>query len=241
MYHSVTFGDKNSYTDWHLVPDSRPVVAMPEPKTMMVEVPGANGVLDLSESLTNYPTYKNREGSFKFHVLSGYKDWNALYTEIATYLHGRVRAVVLEDDPDFFYRGRHKIEWVSNNDGSGSEVEITYEYEPYKYYKYLSTAEDPEKYRYISNTGTNRIDLSHDPTIGTVPVVPKLIAYDVSGTFKVSLWNAELNLNLIKRFSENTTVVCSDFMMSNLRGNNTIYVDLEGTGKLSIEFRRASL
>ena len=242
MYHSVIFGSKNSYADWHLVPDSRPLVVMPEPKTMMVEVPGANGVLDLSESLTKYPIYGNREGSFNFHVLSGYENWHVLYNKIATYLHGKVRNVILEDDPDFYYVGRHKVEWISNNDGSGSDVNISYVYEPYKYYKYLSTQEAPSKYSNISNTGTVIKTFTGDPTLGDVPVIPKLIVSNVSNTFKLTLNNSELGISdLVKTFSQSTTATYYDFVLSNISGNNPLTIKMEGTGKVSIEFRRASL
>ena len=242
MYHSVTFGNKNTYTDWHLVPDSRPVLAMPEPKTMMVEVPGANGVLDLSESLTKYPIYKNREGSFTFHVLNGYEDWHVLYNKIATYLHGKVRTLCLEDDPDFYYVGRYKVKWTSNNDGSGSEVEISYVCEPYKYYKYTSNQEAPNLYYNISNTGTNYKYFSDQATLGDIPVIPTLVVTGVINTFKLTLTNPELGLsNITKTFSQNTTAKYYDFIISNLSGTNVTTIKMEGTGRVSLDFRRASL
>ena len=48
MYHSITFGTvsngqitgKNTWTDWHLIPSSRPVVSQAAPQTSMMEVPG---------------------------------------------------------------------------------------------------------------------------------------------------------------------------------------------------------
>lgn len=66
--HSVVFGNKDSWKDWHLIPSSRPVFATPEVKTNFIDIPGADGGIDLSEALSGYPVYKNRNGSFKFLV-----------------------------------------------------------------------------------------------------------------------------------------------------------------------------
>lgn len=242
MYHSITFGSKNSYSDWHLVPDGRQIVAMPEPKTSIVDIPGANGVLDLSESLTNYPVYNNREGDFNFHVLNDIESLDSLYSKIATYLHGRTYNVVLEDDPDYFYKGRHAIEWSHENDGTWSHLKISYSYNPFKYYKYTSIQEAPLKYSNISNTGTNTITLTGESSLGSIPVVPKLIVSNVSGTFRLTLNNSELGIsNLIKEFSTGSSKTYHDFILSNISGNNPLTIKMEGTGKLSIEFRRASL
>lgn len=134
MYHSITFGSKNSYTHWHLVPDSRPVVVMPEQKKQQVDIPGGNGVVDLSMSLYRFPVYNRRSGSFTFHVLNNYSgyNWAELYQEIVNYLHGPKRTMRLEDDPNYEYKGYFGVQWTSNNDGSGSEIEISYDLEPYK-------------------------------------------------------------------------------------------------------------
>lgn len=65
MYHSVFFGGKNTWDDWHIVPSSRPVIKPPTKKTNYLDIPGADGNLDLSEALTGYPVYNNREGSIE--------------------------------------------------------------------------------------------------------------------------------------------------------------------------------
>ena len=67
MYHSITFGSKNTWEDWHLVPTSRPLFLPPKQKKSITDIPGGDGVLDMSEALTGYPVFNNREGSFEFH------------------------------------------------------------------------------------------------------------------------------------------------------------------------------
>lgn len=89
MYHSITFGTKNTWDDWHLIPKTRPLFNPPPVKTKFVEVPGGDGSLDLSVALTGRPMYGNRTGSFEFYVENGHKNWSVLYSEIMAYLHGR--------------------------------------------------------------------------------------------------------------------------------------------------------
>lgn len=136
IYHSVIFGDKNTWDDWHLIPSSRPIFAVPSQKVVTVDVPGANGVIDLSTALTGKPLFNNREGSFEFIVMldPSYGTWIERYTELLNYLHGKTMHIILEDDPEWYYNGRVTIDaWDSPSDGSGSTVSISYSVEPYKY------------------------------------------------------------------------------------------------------------
>lgn len=60
MYHSITIGDKNTWDDWHLIPATRPLFNPPTVKENMVNIPGGDGVLDLTASLAGRPTYNNQ-------------------------------------------------------------------------------------------------------------------------------------------------------------------------------------
>lgn len=139
MYHSVTFGNKNTWTDWHLVPTSRPVIDPPPVKTRYVEIPGADGVIDLTDSLTGKPAYNNREGSIEFYVLNQYDlegpatyNWSDVYSEIMTYLHGKRMTMILEDDPGYYYEGRFSVNsWKT--DQTRSTITIDYNVDPKKY------------------------------------------------------------------------------------------------------------
>lgn len=131
MYHSVTFGEMNSWDDWHLIPSTRPVFNPPNVKTQYVDIPGGNGSLDLTEALTGYPTYENRTGSIEFYVANGYEDWDILYSKIMNYLHGKELRAYLEDDRSFVYVGRFEVnQWKS--DKWWSTISIDYNVYPYK-------------------------------------------------------------------------------------------------------------
>lgn len=143
MYHSIIFGDKNSWADWYLIPSSRPVFNPPAPKTKFVDIPGADWHLDMSTVLTGDIAYEARTGSFEFIVdngqLSEYQasGWFLLYSEIMDYLHGQMVKATLEDDPGYYYEGRFSVnEWRS--DPKNSVITIDYTVNPYKLEKYSS-------------------------------------------------------------------------------------------------------
>lgn len=136
MYHSIQIDEKNTWVDWGLVPSSRPVFAPPEQKKTLIDIPGANGTLDLSTALTGYPIYKNRSGTLEFIWYRQDRDWVDLLSEMNVYLNGVERYIMLEDDPTWYYEGTFSVnKWKSNNDGTGSRVSFDYNLKPYmKYY-----------------------------------------------------------------------------------------------------------
>ena len=139
MYHSVTFGDKNTWDDWHLVPTSRPVFNPPTPKIKTLDIPGGDGAIDLTESLTGYPVYNNRTGSMEFIVVnsnyyqvSTHEEWYKTYSKIMDHLHGKSMKAVLEDDKEYYYEGRFSVNnWKS--DKQYSKIVIDYSVGPYKW------------------------------------------------------------------------------------------------------------
>lgn len=241
MYHSIKFGDKDAFSDWHLVPSSRPVIAMPNVKTTVVEVPGASGAVDLSELLTGYPLYQNRTGELDFHVLNDYTDdydsWSDLYEEMANYLHGKNMKVVLEDDPDYYYEGRIALaQWISNNDGTWSDVKFQYDFDPYKYYK-----NDKVYTRSMSSTPVY-LDFQDD-SIGRMPVVPTFTVSGI-GTGQVNLeyTNVELGVSaLTKTITANGTRTFYDIILSRLNPSNVCTLKLSGSGTVKVQFRKGDL
>ena len=48
MVYGVLFGDKHSHRDWQLLLNSRPEISSPVPKTNYIDIPGGDGILDLT-------------------------------------------------------------------------------------------------------------------------------------------------------------------------------------------------
>lgn len=182
MYHSITFGEKNTWDDWHLIPKTRPVFNPPAVKTRFIEIPGGNGSLDLTVALLGRAVYKNRTGSFEFIAENGFKEWSVLYSEITNYLSGKRLRAILEDDPDYYYEGRFTVnEWKS--EANWSSIVIDYDVKPYK--KSLVSAGDDwlwdtfnfetdviRSYENLPVTGSLSVTIIGD----SMPVSPTIIA-----------------------------------------------------------------
>ena len=78
----------------------------PQVKTTYVDVPGRNGLIDLSESLTGRPTYQNINGSVTFIVLKGASF--DLKTFVNTY-HGKIMRIYTDEDSSHYYTGRATV------------------------------------------------------------------------------------------------------------------------------------
>ena len=238
MYHSLTIGNKNTYSDWYLVPDGRLFIAPPEVKTTFVDVPGVSGSLDLSQLLTNYPLYNNREGDLSFHVLNEKPySWIELYQEIANYLHGKRLKVVIEDDPDYYYEGILKLNaWTNNNDGTWSDITIGYILDPYKYYK------NDKTYQYTVSNSSKYLDFQ-DNSIGQMPVVPEIKVTSVSGSgLTVVANNVELGIsNLTKTITHTGTYKFYDIVLSKIASTNVSTLSISGTGTFKVSFRKGEL
>lgn len=124
----------NTWTDWHLIPASRPEISPPEVYTNYVELPACHGKLDLSEYLTGYPVYRNRSGSLEFYAANGQGFWAERYGEMCNFLHGKKLFMVLYDEPEYFYTGRFRVQkWNSDGKTNWSSIAIDYELDPFKF------------------------------------------------------------------------------------------------------------
>lgn len=249
MIQSITFGDKNTWDDWRLLPVSRPVFAPPEVKTNYVEIPGGNGVLDLSEALTKYPVYKNRTGSFTFRVMNGYLPWQERYSEIMNYLHGRSMRAVLDDDPGYFYQGRFSVDgWASAD--TWSEITIGYNVNPFKWNLWSSTEPwlwDPFNFE----TGVIWEDTFSGITVdspddwiqysftkdffGDVPISPTIKISGAPATgIDIRFVNSYLGIDLTMNFKNGETFA-PDFIFYGETESYQMY--FRGTGTVAIDFR----
>ena len=242
-------GSINTWDDWHLIPTSRPVFQQGSVKTVYIDIPGGDGQLDLTESLTGYPVFNNREGSLEFIVANGYRrSWAEGFSRFANWLHGKKLRVVLDDDPEYFYEGRFSLnEWKSNNDGTWSNITIDYNLKPYKYSVYVSTDKwlwDPFNFQtgFAYNGGDITVNGETTYVINNdaMHVVPSFI---ISGTNDIK-WTIELNGNSVDvplNLGHNAKYVYKNPSLELKAGNNTIKVIAQTSGKIDVSFRGGSL
>lgn len=126
----VSFGTKHSYDDFGLILTSTDV-SLPTPKTKTVEVPGADGVIDLTETLTDDIKYQNRKLSFTFTVVDPIASFSAVLSAVTNYLHGRKMRVYRDADPNYYYEGRCTVNQFKTNKRLATIV-IDCDCDPYK-------------------------------------------------------------------------------------------------------------
>lgn len=222
MYHSVYFGDKNTFDDWHLVPQSRPVIMPAQPKLIVDEIPGGNGSLDLTQSLTGVINYYDRSGSLDFLVLNDYGEWFERYSEILNYIQGKRMKMTLEDDPEYYYIGRYAVnEWKSQKDWSN--ITIDYRVEPFKY----AWKEDKKVVEFTSNgTEVTFVDIEQ-------MIIPEFVStQNAYVTFNSRQHDVGANI-------PNKTIA----IWPDEDGKTTLLINKKtsGTGTMTINYRRAKL
>lgn len=178
-YVDVLFGDVKSHEDWGLKLETIQL-SFPEAKTDQVDIPGANGVIDLTE-VNGQVCYKNRTMTLTFSLDDDYAEWHLLSSRIAKELHGKMIKCILPDDPNYYYEGRFSIDSKKTNDVI-TDIVITGDVHPFKLDVYSSSEEwlwDPfsfedgiiRSYHDIEISGTTSVSV-----IGSeMPVVPKFI------------------------------------------------------------------
>lgn len=230
----VTFGDKHSYRDWGLILKSRPVISPPSPKTLYIDIPGSDGVLDLTESLTGDVKFENRTITCEFNVIDNRKRWSNIYSEILDYLHGRQMKIMLDEDPTYYYVGRFQVnEWKS--DKVTSLITIEGNVEPYKL-EVCGSLDDWEWDSFNFETGIIRqwkdLTVEDSLTITVVgtrkTVVPSFIVQSNDGsgmtvTFDGRTYNLSDGVNRVVNINikqETQTLVFT--------GNGTVSIDYRG-------------
>lgn len=255
---SDTLGNtKNTFTDWHLVPASRPSVAPPSVKTKIIENPGGDGIIDVSQAVTRFPLYGQREGSWDFYVLNGWKLWEELYSEMLNFFHGKNVQVTLTDDPLFYYNGRLSFnQWLSDKDRS--KITLNYNFDPYKLYtqesinirwiwdtfNFTTDVILASKMKNIEFNGTKTISFTGDE-VGRRPVTP---TFRIVGTCtEISLTNPELwgstpvTKTVGKTDSGSKDYHWMDMIFSGFNGRNPLSLTIKGHGTLSIVYRPGKL
>ena len=131
----ILFGDLHSFWDLDLILSG---VEIPpaSPKETFVDIPGADGSVDMTEAHGEVK-YADRTGAkFTFHMnpagdLSE-DAWEAKKKEISNRLNGQRCNITLDKDPDYYYQGRCTVdEYLS--DKRIRQIVVTARVRPYKF------------------------------------------------------------------------------------------------------------
>lgn len=126
----VKFGDLHSYDDLELILQSVSM-PLPTPKTSTIEIPGADGCLDLTSYFGDV-RFNNRTITMVFTDADPYNQRYINQSRVADQLHGQQVRIVFDEDSDYYYSGRLSVESFAV-EGATRTITITADCDPYKY------------------------------------------------------------------------------------------------------------
>lgn len=133
----IYFDDIHSYYDMDLIL-SEADIPPAKPKTTYIDIPGADGSLDISEAHGEI-RFSDRECVFTFTMKpTDSMTWEEKQTEISNLLNGKTMKIVLDKDDEYYYTGRCTVDDYSV-DKKIRQIVVKVKAKPYKYRIYVTT------------------------------------------------------------------------------------------------------
>ena len=211
-------GSYHTFADWGCFIQSGWTLDSSKPKTKYVDIPGADGQLDLTSALTGEVNFGVREfkATLIFPLNKGRAAWGLLKTKISNAVNGQEMQIRLPDDESHFLKGRFS---VGKYDDSTSIATLE-----------ISATLDPWRYKSIPT--------SVKSTINGTQTVP------LENERKPALITIETNVALTVKFDKKTVAVpvgkteILDFVLK--KGTNSL--SITGTNAtVIITYQEASL
>lgn len=221
MARKIIFGSYDTDTTWGLTLTSWQLSA-PSYRSSFVQVPGRDGDLDLSTSLTDgEPRYNNRELVATFEISTSTRaNRETLFRTIVNALDGRRLNITLPDDATHYIAGRLQVA-LEYNDLAHGALTIKGNCEPWRFAATAKTA---------TLTATSTAQTSTLANAGRRLLVPTIV---VSGE----------GASVVLAFGSSTwTLSAGTYALPGLllqMGNNTI--TYSGSGSAELTWREAVL
>lgn len=170
----VRFGNYHSYDSFNLIL-SQKTIGTPLPKTETIDIPGSDGVLDLTDFFGEVK-YNNRELSFEFSTIVPQGAFMDLFSSVQNALHGKKMKISWDDDPFHYYMGRITVsEWKANK--SIGKLTIDCDCEPYKY-----DVSETVVSQYVDGTGTFYLENDKKRVVPTITASSEML-FKYEGTY----------------------------------------------------------
>ena len=75
IFKGALLNDEHTLRDWGAAITNSDVIGMPEPRTVLLDIPGMSGRLDLTEVLTGDVSYSNREIKLELVCQTDIEKW----------------------------------------------------------------------------------------------------------------------------------------------------------------------
>lgn len=228
----VTFGAYHTYKDFGLYMKTAPIVSAPAPKLYYVDIPGADGAIDMSEVHAGRVTYENREISMTFVVINGRERWAHVYSKLMNAIHGKEMRIVLDGDPEYYYFGRPIVQKMDSGKKT-ADITITATVQPYK--------------RSVNGTTDDWVWDNQDFENGIIYDYDDVL---VEGENTIPLIVYGMNVTPVITVSSDMTLTVNDCEYSMTAGENKQTLKLfdgmnmlkfTGNGHVKIEYRQVTL
>lgn len=211
---SIILGEEIVHTgnDLDLVQEEKEI-GKPEIQSHTVEIPGRNGLLNLTKALTGKVAYSNRDLKFKYFGSGSRAELLALDEAMSRY-HGETIRVIDDDYPDYYYEG---------------EASVSTEFKPN--YILISLKVDAQPFRLKRNKTVVSKTLSGETTLTlyneSIEAIPTIT---VTAETKIIFNGRSVTLGA-------GTYLAEAFFLH--RGVNTLTVS--GSGKITIEYQEGAI
>lgn len=200
-------------------------IGKPNIQSYTVQVPGRNGLLNLTKGLTGNVVYNNRTLSFQYFG-SGSRDHLLELEEEMLKYHGETIRIVDDDYPDYYYEGEVSVDTELHSNYITIKLEVDAQPFKLKLEKTVFT-------RSIKKDGFAKICLNNE----SIPAVP---------TITVSPWANVVITYKGNRYELNTTGDNGSFYDSRFelkRGLNEFDISVSGNNGavISFEYQEGSI
>lgn len=179
----VLFGNIHSFRDLYLVL-SKVEIPPAKPKTIYVDLPGADGSVDLTEAFGKV-NFSNRECTFLFTVLPNH-DFEQVKRIVSSTLNGLKTRIVVEKDPEYYWNGRCYVDEYKSDEGL-NQIVVAAIVDPYKLKKAIISeyGSGEEVQETISIAGLCPVTLEWKFTEETTVIVGTETKNFSSGTYRM--------------------------------------------------------
>ena len=229
----------HTYDDMGLYITNTDCIGAPKQYKRYIEIPGRNGLLDLSETIAGRQIYTGREIKI---VLAGPRDkttWSAALSVFRNRINGKVCHIIFDDDRNYYWRGRIDIKDFSSVLDLGKLTISIPDADPYKY-SIASSVEpwlwDPFNFEtdIITYIGAITVVTTETVTIpaGHMPTCPNIVVSDkTSVDFKVAVGGTTYDL----------IVGSNKIPAIMVGGDEDVEMTFTGDAKVQIVYRSGSL
>lgn len=106
-------------------------IAPPEPKIQEVEIPLADGTVNVSQLLSPVVHYGPRTISIDMESSALRSEWPGIYSQLLSDIHGQSANVTFDNDPDYYWTGTAKVTGMEDN-GASVKFSIELSAQPFK-------------------------------------------------------------------------------------------------------------